>query len=168
MAKKKPAKSKSSAPTEDSNVARLRQIVEIMEASSLASLEYEDEDIEVRLSRVAAAPAAAPVAAAPVTATPLPAPSVPEPAPAATDEPEGHVVRSPIVGTFYRAPSPTAPPFAAAGQRISKGQPLCIIEAMKLMNEIECDVSGTVLEVLVENAQPVQYDQPLFRIAVDD
>lgn len=163
VAKKKPTKRAPKA-TEDAKLARLREIVRIMERSSLSSLEYEDEDIEVRLTRGGASSAPVQVAAAP--APPAPAPSAP---PAADDaeDPSVHVVRSPIVGTFYRSPSPNAPPFTAAGAKVAPGQTLCIIEAMKLMNEIECDVRGTVLEVLVENEKPVQYDAPLFRIAVD-
>ena len=77
------------------------------------------------------------------------------------------MVKSPIVGTFYRAPAPGAPAFAEVGQRVKKGQAICIIEAMKLMNEIESDVSGTILEVLAENGAPIEYDQPLFRVRPD-
>jgi acetyl-CoA carboxylase biotin carboxyl carrier protein len=95
-----------------------------------------------------AAPGAAPAAAAP----------------APPPEPKGHQLKSPMVGTFYRAPSPGAPPFVEVGQAVTKGQTLCIIEAMKLLNEIESDVSGTVKAVLVENGQPVEYGQPLFTI----
>lgn len=153
--------------SEDRNVARLRSIVQIFEASSLCTMNYEDEDIDVQLSRVGdtvsdsvsmpARVASQPAAPGPVPTPPAPVPSV---------EAEGTVVRSPIVGTFYEAPGPGTPPFTAVGATVKKGQTLCIIEAMKLMNEIESDVTGTVLEVLVDNEKPVQYDQPLFRIAV--
>ncbi|WP_156472631.1 acetyl-CoA carboxylase biotin carboxyl carrier protein, partial [Ferrovum myxofaciens] len=84
---------------------------------------------------------------------------------AATPESEGHVVKSPMVGTFYRSPSPGAPVFAEIGQSINEGQTLCIIEAMKLLNEIESDVTGFVKHILVENGQPIEYGQPLFVIA---
>jgi acetyl-CoA carboxylase biotin carboxyl carrier protein len=84
--------------------------------------------------------------------------------PAAPAQPTGHTLKSPMVGTFYRAPSPGAPPFVEVGQSVSKGQTLCIIEAMKLLNEIESDASGTVKAILVENGQPVEYGQPLFLI----
>jgi acetyl-CoA carboxylase biotin carboxyl carrier protein len=96
-----------------------------------------------------AAPAAAPAAAA------APAPAVPQ----------GHQVKAPMVGTFYRAPNPNAPAFVEVGQAVKEGDPLCIIEAMKLLNEIEADKSGVIKEILVENGEPVEYGQPLFIIA---
>ena len=99
------------------------------------------------------APQAAPVAAAAVAE-----------APAAPKEPEGHIIRSPMVGTFYRAPSPGAKPFVVDGQSVSSGETLCIIEAMKILNQIESDKSGKVVQVLVENGQPVEYNEPLFVI----
>ena len=106
---------------------------------------------------------AAPVAAAPA-ATPAAAPTVDAAAPAKDDVPEGHVVKSPMVGTFYQAPSPGAAPFVDVGQQVNVGDTLCIIEAMKLLNQIEADQSGTIKAILVENGQPVEYDQPLFII----
>lgn len=160
----------------DPFVSRLEHVVRIMERSSLQALAYEDADIKVELTRggaassgIAVSAAAAPLAspAPPPTSEP---PSAPEfastPVPAPKSDPNVVIVRSPIVGTFYQAPSPGAPLFTGVGQTVKPGQTLCIIEAMKLMNEIECEVSGTVVEVLVENAQPVQYDDALFRIAV--
>ncbi len=104
-------------------------------------------------------PAAAPVATA--------APEVSESKPVEPDEVEGHVLQSPIVGTFYRAPNPDVPAFVEVGDRVKVGQVLCIVEAMKLMNEIEADVEGTVAKVFVENAQPVEYGEPLFVIQAD-
>jgi acetyl-CoA carboxylase biotin carboxyl carrier protein len=102
-----------------------------------------------------AAPAAAmAAAAAPAASTQPPVPK----------EPEGHVIRSPMVGTFYRAPSPGAKPFVVEGQSVSEGETLCIIEAMKILNQIESDKSGKVVEILVENGQPVEYNEPLFVI----
>lgn len=108
-------------------------------------------------------PAAAPSpsAAAPAAA---PAPAAPAPAPAAPEAPAGHVVKSPMVGTFYRSANPSSPPFVEVGALVKDGQTLCIVEAMKLMNEIESDKAGTVTAILVENGQPVEYGQPLFVI----
>jgi acetyl-CoA carboxylase biotin carboxyl carrier protein len=156
---------KAAGADRDPNVARLREIVAIMEGSSLHSLEYEDADLEVRLTR--GAPGAAPTVAVTPAVTSAPAVAAPPAAPApAADEVDVAVVRSPIVGTFYRAPSPTARAFVEVGHTVKKGQTLCIVEAMKLMNEIESDVSGRVVEILAENGKPVQYDQPLFKVAV--
>jgi acetyl-CoA carboxylase biotin carboxyl carrier protein len=111
-------------------------------------------------SAAAAAPAPAPYSAEQAAATPPPAA-----APAAeAAAPDAHLVRSPIVGTFYSSPSPDAGPFVRVGDRVKKGQVLCIVEAMKLMNEIESDADGTVQQILVKNAQPVEYGEPLFAI----
>ena len=107
-------------------------------------------------------------AAQPLSQAPAPVTPAAAPAPAPVEAPpsilSGHVVKSPMVGTFYRAPSPGAEDFVTLGQRVEKGQALCIIEAMKLMNEIESDTSGVVKEILVESGQPVEFDQPLFVI----
>jgi acetyl-CoA carboxylase biotin carboxyl carrier protein len=110
-----------------------------------------------------AAPAMQPMAMVPQgqATGPGAAPAAPGAAPA---EPQGHVLKSPMVGTFYRAPSPGAPSFVEVGQSVTKGETLCIIEAMKLLNEIESDATGVVKAILVENGQPVEYGQPLFRI----
>ena len=114
------------------------------------------------------APVAPPAVAAPAVATPAPTPAPAEeaapPAPAATSA-NDHTIKAPIVGTYYSAPSPDADPFISVGDRVNKGDVLCIIEAMKLMNEIEAEVSGTVKEILINNSEPVEYDQPLFVIA---
>ena len=171
-AKPRPAKSaaarasKSTAP--DAETRRLEAIVDVFGRSDLAELEYEDKDISLKLSRYAQSavsmPAVTPsaVASAPPPAATEPAPAVASNAPGA----EAHVLKSPFVGTFYRAASPEAPPFTEAGQRVSKGQTLCIIEAMKLMNEIPSDVDGRIVSVLVDNGEPVQFGDPLFEIAV--
>ena len=152
---------------EHPHLERLRALVEILEGSSLAELAYEDADIVVRLSRQGApvreAPAGAP--SAPLHPPPLLVEARAE-APAARDDKNVHVVRSPFVGTFYRAPSPDAAAFTDVGQDVVRGQTLCIVEAMKLMNEIESEVSGTVVAALVENGQTVQYGDPLFEIAL--
>jgi acetyl-CoA carboxylase biotin carboxyl carrier protein len=106
----------------------------------------------------------APAMQMPLAAPGTPAAPAPAPEAAKPEEPAGHTLKSPMVGTFYRAPSPGAPVFVEVGQSVSKGQTLCIIEAMKLLNEIESDVSGTVKAILVENGQPVEYGQPLILI----
>lgn len=157
------------APDHDDRIVRLRQLVELLETSSISELEYEDADIKVGLRR-GGAPAAAAATIAPVV--PIAAPStVPPPPPTATPpipEPEDdasvQTICSPFVGTFYRAPAPDAGHYTDVGERVKRGQTVCIVEAMKLMNEIECEVSGTVEAILVENAETVQHGDPLFRI----
>jgi acetyl-CoA carboxylase biotin carboxyl carrier protein len=109
-----------------------------------------------------AAPLAAPVAVVPAPAPAAAAPAAAKPD-AKSDKP-GVIVNSPFVGTFYRAPSPDSPPFVDVGQKVKKGQTLCIVEAMKLMNEIECEVDGTVAEIFVQNATPVEFGEQLFRV----
>lgn len=156
----------------------LRRLVKIFDDSSAADLEIEEEGTKIKLSKVsehapeqqvihvqspAAMPAQAPMVAPAPAATPAPAAeSSQAEAPAASSN--THEILSPIVGTFYRAPAPDADPFASVGDTISAGQTLCIVEAMKLMNEIESDVSGKIVKVLVENGQPVEYNQPLFAV----
>ncbi len=166
------------------DVESLRQIVEILEASEVTRLVWQRGEERLFIRRgpapvptiVHAAPVtpsvspapvmAAPVAAAPAVAAPAAAPvAAAAAAPAAAAERPGHVVTSPFVGTFYRTPAPDQPPFVDVGSVVKKGQVLCIIEAMKLMNEIEADVAGKVAEILVENGQPVEFGQALFRIA---
>jgi acetyl-CoA carboxylase biotin carboxyl carrier protein len=139
---------------------RLRALVAIFEASSLASLDYEDADVAVRLARPSAAGPAAPAPAA------APAPGPAAATPAAAQGAGLHLVRSPFVGTFYRSPSPEAASFIEVGQDVVRGQTLCIVEAMKLMNEIEAEVGGRVVEILAENGKAVQYGDALFKIAV--
>ena len=141
----------------------VRTLARILKQYQLTSLEVEWEGAQVRLTKE---PAAAAQAAAPAAA---PAPQAPPPAPAAAEAhaaaEDGSVeITSPFVGTFYRAPAPDADPFIREGQDVNKGQVLCIVEAMKLMNEIESDVDGVVKSILVENAQPVEYSQDLFVI----
>ena len=169
---KKPAKESSRTKTADDSTKldRLRELVAILEGSTnLGSLEYEDADIVVKLSRGVAAPT--PMVAqmpAPLPAAALAAPTaVPAPVADGAAEPEGEVINSPFVGTFYRAASPNSKAFTDVGQKVAPKQVLCIIEAMKLMNEIECEFSGTVAEIYPDNGQAVQYGDPLFRIVVD-
>lgn len=149
------------------DLRKLKKLIDLVEASGIAELEITEGEEKVRIAKSiagapmmmaapqphymqAAAPAAAPAAAA---------------APAEDAVPEGHVVRSPMVGTFYRAPAPGAKNFAEVGQSVSAGDTLCIIEAMKLLNEIETDQGGVIKAILVENGQPVEYGEPLFVIA---
>jgi acetyl-CoA carboxylase biotin carboxyl carrier protein len=147
------------------DIRKVKKLIELLEESNIDELEIHEGEESVRISRnstrVAAAPIAAPVAAAapaPVAAAALAA------APAAAAEPEGHVLRSPMVGTFYRSPSPGAKAFVEEGQSVQAGDVLCIVEAMKMMNQIEADKSGTIGKILVEDGQPLEFDQPLFTI----
>jgi len=133
----------------------LKALISTLDEGGVREFEYEDEDHRVRLSFAAGVP----LMAAPALAAPLAAAV----APAAADENVAYVT-SPFVGTFYRSASPGAPPFTEVGQTVSPGQTLCIVEAMKLMNEIESDLSGTVLEVLVDNGTSVEFGQKLFKI----
>ena len=152
------------------DIRKVKKLIELLEESGIDELEIHEGEESVRISRhskqVAApqyqvAPAPAPVAAAP---TPAAAPAAAD-APAAPAEPSGHLVRSPMVGTFYRSPSPTAAVFVEVGQSVKAGDVLCIVEAMKMMNHIEADKSGVVQAILVDNGQPVEFDQPLISIA---
>ena len=151
------------------DIRKIKKLIELVEESGIAELEIAEGEESVRISRyptnmpVAApafsygAPAAAPAPVAAVAA----APATAEAKPAAI---EGHVVRSPMVGTFYRAPSPGAANFIEEGSTVSVGDALCIVEAMKMMNQIEADKAGVVKKILVENGQPVEFDEPLFII----
>jgi acetyl-CoA carboxylase biotin carboxyl carrier protein len=163
------------------DVDALRQIVEMLEASDVTRLVWQkgDERLYIRRGHGPAptivhhaapvSPSVSPVSAMEYS-TPAPArPSAPAPAaaaaaPAKPAEKPGHVMTSPFVGTFYRTPAPDQPPFVEVGSVVKKGQVLCIVEAMKLMNEIEAEMAGRVAEILVENGQPVEFNQPLFRI----
>ena len=140
---------------------RIEALMRMMKEHGLAELEYEDEGsrLALRYATAAAAPVMSVAAAAPVAAAVAAAPAADSP-----PKVEGHIVKSPMVGTFYRSPKPGAPSFAEVGDKVSKGQTLCIVEAMKLLNEIDADVSGTIAEICIENAQPVQFCQSLFRI----
>ena len=144
----------------------VRKVIALLEERNLSALELEVEGLKIKISRGWPTPGvAAPVLAAP---SPVAAPSLEAGAPSAVPgTPEAHdlqIISSPMVGTFYRAPDPTADPFVDIGDSVRKGQTLCIIEAMKLMNEIESDVDGTVVEIFAENAKPVEYGQKLFGV----
>ncbi|MGB5395648.1 MAG: acetyl-CoA carboxylase biotin carboxyl carrier protein [Gammaproteobacteria bacterium] len=146
------------------DIRKVKKLIELLEESGIAEIEIKEGEEAVRISRYgtsapqmpvqyAPAPAAAPVAAA-VSAEP-----------AADALPSGHIVKSPMVGTFYSAPSPGAPEFCKVGDSVSEGDTICIIEAMKILNQIEADKSGTIKAMLVDNAQPVEFGQPLFVIS---
>ncbi|MDX1587548.1 MAG: acetyl-CoA carboxylase biotin carboxyl carrier protein [Oleiphilaceae bacterium] len=148
------------------DIRKVKKLIELLEESDIEELEIKEGDDAVRISRrraAAPAPAPAPQPAAPA-AEAVGADRAQEKPPEEAPMPEGHLVRSPMVGTFYRGPSPTSPPFVEVGQRVRNGEPLCIVEAMKMMNQIESDISGTVTEILIEDGQPVEYDQPMFVI----
>jgi acetyl-CoA carboxylase biotin carboxyl carrier protein len=143
------------------DIRKIKKLIEIIEESDIAELEIKEGEESIRISRYSAAPAAiayapAPTAAAPAAAAPAAAP--------AEEKISGHAVKSPMVGTFYRSASPGTKVFAEVGQSVQVGDTLCIIEAMKILNQIESDKSGTVTKILVENAEPVEYGQPLFII----
>jgi acetyl-CoA carboxylase biotin carboxyl carrier protein len=158
------------------DIRKVKKLVELLEESSLTEIEIVEGEESLRLSRGAPTPGY-PV---PQYAYPAPPPAQqpgPPPAPAQNTEtalppapsqeesvPEGEVVRAPMVGTFYSSSSPEADPFVTKGQQVSEGDTLCIIEAMKMFNQIEAEVSGTIVAILAENGQPVEFDQPLFVI----
>ena len=150
------------------DLRKLKTLIDLVSESNVSELEITEADGKVRI--VKSSPVAAPVVqtmaapmAAPVAA-PMPAPAAAPVAPPVEAAPTGHIVKSPMVGTFYRASSPNAKPFAEVGQSIKAGDPLCIIEAMKIMNEIESDATGTIVKCFCENGQPVEFGQPLFII----
>ncbi|MFM5879042.1 acetyl-CoA carboxylase biotin carboxyl carrier protein [Aeromonas sanarellii] len=150
------------------DIRKIKKLIELVEESGIAELEISEGEESVRISRnfsgqvsvapqmimpQAAAPVAAPVAAA-----------APAAAPAADAAPSGHLMRSPMVGSFYRSSSPEAKPFVEVGQHVNVGDTLCIVEAMKMMNQIESDKAGVIKAILVENGQAVEFDEPLFII----
>lgn len=147
------------------DIRKIKKLIELVEESGIAELEISEGEESVRISRhgqMMAAPAPMHYAAAPVAQpAPVAAAPVAEAAPAAAAVPAGHQVLSPMVGTFYRSPSPDAKAFIEVGQSVTAGQTLCIVEAMKMMNQIEADKSGVVTAILVEDGQPVEFDQPL-------
>jgi acetyl-CoA carboxylase biotin carboxyl carrier protein len=143
------------------DLRKLKKLIDLVQESGIAELEITEGEEKVKIVKGGSVSlSAAPVAAlsAPPVAAPAPAALPGEPEPGQ----EGHVVKAPMVGTFYRSPSPDAKPFVEVGQAVKEGDTICIIEAMKLMNEIEADASGVVKAILVENGQPVEYGQPLF------
>ncbi|EGT77058.1 Biotin carboxyl carrier protein of acetyl-CoA carboxylase [Haemophilus haemolyticus M21127] len=153
------------------DIRKIKKLIELVEESGITELEVQEEEGTVRISRAApaVAPAAVQYAAAPVVAptpaaTPAQAPAAATPAPAASDELSGHLVRSPMVGTFYRSPSPEAKAFVEVGQSVKVGDALCIVEAMKMMNRIEADKAGVVKAILINDGDAVEFDEPLIVI----
>ncbi|GAB3787383.1 acetyl-CoA carboxylase biotin carboxyl carrier protein [Dyella agri] len=148
------------------DLRKIKKLIDLLEESNLAELEIKEGEEVVRLSRVpkGSMAAPAPVAVAPAPVAAAPAPAAVEAAPAADALPAGHVVKAPMVGTFYASATPGAAAFVKVGQQVKAGETLGIIEAMKMFNQIEADVSGTIQAILVENSQPVEFDQPMFVI----
>lgn len=151
------------------DLRKLKKLIDLVEESGIAEIEVTEGEEKVRITRTTAAAAPVYAAPAPAAAVPVAAPvaaapaaAAPAAAPAARDL--SNAQKSPMVGTFYRAPGPNAAAFVEVGQQVKAGDTLCIIEAMKLMNEIESEFAGTVVEILVENGQPIEYGQPLFVI----
>ena len=147
------------------DLRKLKTLIELVEGSGIAELEISEGEERVRITRtVAAAQQIYAPAPQPVAAPVAPQPAAPAAEPAKPAAPEGHVVKSPMVGTFYRSASPGSKPFVDVGQNVNSGDTLCIIEAMKLLNEIDADQTGVIKAILVENGQPVEFGQPLFVI----
>jgi acetyl-CoA carboxylase biotin carboxyl carrier protein len=155
------------------DLRKIKKLIDLLEESNLAELEIKEGEEVVRLSRIpkgmmpmGSVPAAAPAAPAPMAALPPAAAPVAaaEATPAASALPEGHQVKAPMVGTFYASATPGTPAFVKVGQQVKAGETLGIIEAMKMFNQIEADVAGTVQAILVENGQPVEFDEPMFVI----
>ena len=147
------------------DLRKLKKLIDLVQESGIAELEITEGEEKVKIVKggPVSVSAAAPVTIAPVEVRgAAPAVAAPPPAPEAAAGQEGHVVKAPMVGTFYRSASPDAKPFVEVGQAVKEGDTICIIEAMKLMNEIEADAGGVVKAILVENGQPVEYGQPLF------
>lgn len=153
------------------DIRKVKKLIELLEASDVAEIEIKEGEEAVRISRTSTAvPApvqyqAAPPPPAPAPAAPAPAPAAKEAdAPAASGGTKGTPIQSPMVGTFYRAPSPSSPPFVEVGTHVKVGDVVCIVEAMKMMNQIEADHAGVVEAILVEDGEPVEFDQPLITI----
>jgi len=152
------------------DIRKVKKLIELLEESNIDEIEISEGEESIRISRtsrLAAAPAQYAFQAAHQAPMQMSAPAAPEapaagPAPVA---PAGHAVKSPMVGTFYRSPSPTSSSFVEIGQKVSAGDTICIIEAMKMMNQIEADKSGTVTAILAENGEPIEFDQPLVMIS---
>lgn len=154
------------------DIRKVKKLIELLEESNVHEIEIKEGEESVRISRGGAPGISVPFAHAPAVAAPPPPQAAAQPqaaapvaeasAPAAASGPS---VKSPMVGTFYRAPSPDADPFVSVGQSVQKGDVVCIVEAMKMMNQIEADVSGVVEAILVEDGQPVEFDQPLIVIS---
>ncbi|MEN8177494.1 MAG: acetyl-CoA carboxylase biotin carboxyl carrier protein [Pseudomonadota bacterium] len=146
------------------DIRKVKKLIELLEESDVAEIEIHEGEESVRISRQTSAPAPqfAPLAPMPAAAIPA-APAAPPPV-AEPPEIQGHALKSPMVGTFYRAASPGSKSFVEEGQQVAEGDTLCIIEAMKILNQIESDKTGTIKKILVDNGSPVEYNEPLFII----
>lgn len=148
------------------DIRKVKKLIELLESSDIAEIEIKEGEEAVRISRASTIqppPTAVPVAA-PAAAAPAPQPAAEAADEKAAAKPSGNVVSAPMVGTFYRAPSPSSPPFVEVGSKVKVGDPICIVEAMKMMNQIEADHAGVVEAILVEDGEPVEFDQPLVTI----
>lgn len=145
------------------DIRKVKKLIELLEESDIAEIEIHEGEESVRISRTSQFAISAPVAAAAPVAVPVAAAAESQTDSAPT-EISGHQVKSPMVGTFYRAPSPDAKPFVEEGDQVSAGDTLCIVEAMKILNQIESDKSGTIKKILVENGDPLEFNQPIFII----
>lgn len=153
------------------DIRKVKKLIELLEESNIDEIEIQEGEESVRISRNSGNNVVAPMMAAPQYHA-APAPVAPAPtqtapaaeAPAAEPAINGHAVRSPMVGTFYRSPSPSSPAFVEVGQSVKVGDVLCIVEAMKMMNQIECDKAGVIESILIEDGQPIEFDQPLITI----
>lgn len=148
------------------DIRKVKKLIELLEESNIDEIEIKEGEESVRISRNGAQARAMAAHAAPMYAAPVPAPA-PAPAasaPPAAAAPTGHILHSPMVGTFYRSPSPSSPAFVEVGQSVNVGDVICIVEAMKMMNQIEADKAGKIAAILVDNGQAVEFDQPLFSI----
>ncbi|SNS22779.1 acetyl-CoA carboxylase biotin carboxyl carrier protein [Noviherbaspirillum humi] len=151
------------------DLRKLKTLIDLVAESDIAELEVTEGESKVRIVKSSAGAAGQVVMMQPqalpqAASAPVAPAAIAAPAPAAPAEPQGHVVKSPMVGTFYRASAPGSPAFVEVGSTVKEGDTLCIIEAMKLLNEIDADASGVIKEILVENGQPVEFGQPLFII----
>jgi len=150
------------------DLRKLKTLIDLVQNSGISELEISEGEEKIRIAKhLTAAPATTTVHVPTTTAAPTPVAVAPAPTPVAEAVPaqfEGHIIKAPMVGTFYRASSPDASPFVEVGQTVKAGDTLCVIEAMKLMNEIEADVSGVIKAIQVENGQAVEYGQPMFVI----
>lgn len=143
------------------DIRKIKKLIELIEESGVTEIEIQEGEESVRISRYTPGPGMP--TAQPGWSVPAAGPAAPAPA-AAQQPPAGHTLKSPMVGTFYRSAAPGAKPFVEVGQRVAIGDVVCIIEAMKMFNQIEADYAGVVVQILVENGQPVEYDQPLLMI----
>ncbi|TNE78822.1 MAG: acetyl-CoA carboxylase biotin carboxyl carrier protein [Gammaproteobacteria bacterium] len=149
------------------DIRKIKKLIELLEESNIGEIEIKEGEESVRISRngpAAAAPIVMPAPIAHAAPAPAAAPAAATAEPEAPAEQEGHAIKSPMVGTFYRSPSPGAKVFVEVGQQVKAGDVLCIVEAMKMMNQIEADKSGTVGAILVEDGEPVEFDQPMIMI----